>query len=97
MYLKFRHPKRAWILLCLPLLFVILNVSPGYAEGDAFRTDENIASITKNEWVASINQQQVIIRGKVTDEVKRTPSRRDHHFGRYYPWSDHRCGRDLLH
>lgn len=69
MYLKFRHPKRAWILLCLPLLFVILNVSLGYAEGDAFRTDENIASITKNEWVASINQQQVIIRGKVTDEA----------------------------
>lgn len=58
--LKFRRSKRVKTSLCLPLLFVVLNVSTGYAGDETFRADENTATVT---------QQQGTVRGRVTDEA----------------------------
>ena len=69
---KFWRLKGFKTCVCLPFLFVILNVFSGYAESkktDSFLADHERSVTGIHKKAATIEQQQMTIQGKVTDEI----------------------------
>src|SRR5690554_1964853 len=69
---KFWRLKGFKTCVCLPFLFVILNVFSGYAESkktDSLLADHERSVTGIHKKAATIEQQQMTIQGKVTDEI----------------------------